>query len=215
MKRLTFIPLLLLTACLGGNTAKETAAAAAEPPFFSGGFIYFADAALFTDCATAVRLPVSKAGAYIDAETAYLEFEPEMGEAIYVEFRGHIGEQPRMEGEGNERAFVIDSLIGFDRTRQCPQWVLAGVYDAPLKNGRQVLFLRPDYTFTEAVYDALTVEPTAEYTGRWWRNAALELVLAAETPAPDLSVWTIDPTGESLTRNGAKKPKTFTRSPLR
>lgn len=205
MKRSILIFLLFVSAC-GGGTRKN---AIDQPPFFTGRFVYFADAAVITDCATGVRLPVSMTGSFIRAQEAYAALEPAMGEAIFVEFRGRIVEQPAMEGERMERAFAIDSLIGFDRNRDCdPEWMVAGVYDSNT-DGRRMLRLRPDYTFTETLFDIESGRSLGEWSGRWWRNAELELVLETETPQPAVSTFEIIPAQESLTRNDGNKPLVF------
>lgn len=205
MKSCIFVSMLFLVGCAGGNNQSVDD----RPPFFTGRFVYFADAAVITDCATAVRLPVSMSGSFIAAQQAYSELQPEMGEAIFVEFFGRIVDQPAMEGDGMERAFVIDSLIGFDRNRDCdPEWIVSGLYDSH-DDGRRILRLSPDYTFTETLFDLDSGKSLAEWTGYWRRTAELELVLETRLPEPALAKFQIIPAQESLSRNDGNKPLVF------
>ena len=211
MKKLMFIPLMLFAACAGGGNTEKTTP---ETPFFSGWFVYFADAALMTDCATGVRLPVAKEGAFMAVEEAYLALNPEMAEPIFVEFFGRVGERPRMEGEGTEQAFVVDSLIGFDRTRNCaPEQLLAGVYQSDGEVRRE-LRLQPDYTFAETLFGAEPDLPALMQTGFWWRTATLELVLRADDADSTLRSFRVDPAAESLVQQNVENPLTFRKTYL-
>ena len=177
-------------------------------PFFAGQFVYFADAANVTDCATGVRLPVAMKDAYIHAERAYTAMSPAMGEGIYVEFFGHISDEPRMEGNGTERAFVIDSLIGFDRNKACrAQWLLAGVYESTDGGIKRVLRLRPDYSFSETIFES--EENVKREAGRWYRNAELELVLEISDPKTKSATFEVIPAKESLSRSNDKTPLVY------
>ena len=64
----------------------------------TGEFVYFADAALFTECMTGQRMPVVMEGAYIELERAYLEARAAPMAPLLVRIDGRIAEAEAMEG---------------------------------------------------------------------------------------------------------------------
>ncbi len=66
----------------------------------TGMFVYMADAATFTDCATGRRVPVAMEGGYRELERAYLEKRTNPGQPLFVSVLGRIENKPKMEGSG-------------------------------------------------------------------------------------------------------------------
>lgn len=64
----------------------------------TGSFVYFADAALFTDCVTGQRMPVVMEGAYLDLERAYLEARMAPMAPLLVRIDARLAEAEAMEG---------------------------------------------------------------------------------------------------------------------
>ena len=84
-----------------------------EPPRrMIGEFVYFADAATFTECGREDTYPVAMEGDYLVAERGYLDAQAEpMAPAIAV-LDGELVERESMEG-GMRDMLVIDRLAGF------------------------------------------------------------------------------------------------------
>lgn len=85
-----------------------------------GMFVYFADAAIFTPCATGKPMPVRMEGEYLALEKAYMSTRKEPQQALLATLEGEIMLQPRMEGEGNEMALRVLKFIEFDAATVCP-----------------------------------------------------------------------------------------------
>lgn len=77
-----------------------------------GEFVYFADAATFTECGSDVTYPVATEGAYPDAEQAYGDVRAEPGAPVVAVVNAHIAVREAMEG-GLRDMVVIDRLAGF------------------------------------------------------------------------------------------------------
>lgn len=77
-----------------------------------GEFVYFADAATFTECGSDDTYPIVMKGAYSDAERAYLDARAEPMAPAVVVFDGQIVEREGMEG-GSRDMVMIDRLAGF------------------------------------------------------------------------------------------------------
>jgi uncharacterized lipoprotein NlpE involved in copper resistance len=82
-----------------------------EPLRWRGQFVYLADAATFTDCATGLRWPVAVAGDYLAAERRYTQARSVPGAAVNVVFDGRLDMRPPMEGAPKEH-IVIDRFAG-------------------------------------------------------------------------------------------------------
>ncbi|MFY0691770.1 MAG: YbaY family lipoprotein [Paracoccaceae bacterium] len=83
-----------------------------EPPRrMIGAFVYFADAATFTECATGNTYPVAMESAYLEAERAYLKARSEPMAPVAVVLEGQIAPREGMEG-GTRDMLVIDRLAG-------------------------------------------------------------------------------------------------------
>jgi heat shock protein HslJ len=99
------VELLLVRSARGADEATGTGP-------MRGMFRYLADAALFTDCATARRLPVAMEGDYLALERAYLEGRSEPGTEVLVTFRGRVEERPAMEGDRRVDTVIVEELEG-------------------------------------------------------------------------------------------------------
>ena len=75
----------------------------------TGEFVYFADAALFTECLTGERFPVLMEGDYLAAERAYLESRPAPAAPLLVRIDGRIAEAEQMEGPPR-RSVTVERL---------------------------------------------------------------------------------------------------------
>jgi uncharacterized lipoprotein YbaY/uncharacterized lipoprotein NlpE involved in copper resistance len=84
-----------------------------------GEFVYMADAATFTDCASGLRWPVAMAGDYLAAERRYTQSRSAPGAPLVVTFEGRLEVLPAMEGPPREH-MVIDRFGGADAAARCP-----------------------------------------------------------------------------------------------
>lgn len=74
-----------------------------------GEFMYMADAANFTDCASGLHWPVAMTGDYLSSERRYSQLRTKPGAALLVSFDGHLEVVAAMEGPPREH-MVIDRL---------------------------------------------------------------------------------------------------------
>ena len=74
-----------------------------------GEFVYMADAANFTDCASGLHWPVAMIGDYLSSERRYSQLRTKPGAALLVSFDGHLEVVAAMEGPPREH-MVIDRL---------------------------------------------------------------------------------------------------------
>jgi copper homeostasis protein (lipoprotein) len=85
----------------------------------SGLFLYFADAATFTECRTGRTYPVAMEGAYLDAERAFLESEGrEPGSPVLATLEGTLAPREPMEGPVRTH-LVVDRLVRMDPSGDC------------------------------------------------------------------------------------------------
>lgn len=96
-----------------GSAACVQRGAVPEPQRWRGAFVYQADAATFTDCASGRRWPVATTGDYLAAERHHLQARSAPGAAVGVVFDGRLEVRPAMEGAPREH-IVIDRLVGAD-----------------------------------------------------------------------------------------------------
>ncbi|MDM0018122.1 hypothetical protein [Variovorax saccharolyticus] len=89
---------LLLAACATGLHA--------QPASWRGDFVYFADAALFTDCASGKRWPVAMTADAVALQRSYLEWRKEPAAALLVNFDGRLEVREAMEGPAREQMVV-------------------------------------------------------------------------------------------------------------
>ena len=175
--------------------------------YFFGEFVYFADAAVFYDCATGRRFPVSTEGAYLQAEKGYTALHPEPGERMMIRFHGRIADLPSAEEvAGTVPTVIIDSLLGFDREGRCSRdFLIPGFYESTTDSIRQLLVLKPDYTYKLSHFSGDTEDSTA---GKWGLASELELVLQPAGNDVKQVLFEIipDPQSLSLSANGSDKP---------
>lgn len=95
------------------HTLRRTAQvdAITESLRWRGQFVYLADAATFTDCASGLRWPVAVAGDYLAAERRYTQQRSAPGAPLNVVFDGRLDIRPPMEGAPKEH-IVIDRFVG-------------------------------------------------------------------------------------------------------
>lgn len=89
------------------------AEAAAETRHMSGHYIYFADAAVFTDCASGERIAVAEEGDNVALQRAYLAARSEPGAAMLVTVEGRVEARPPVEGSGPMRpVLIVERFVG-------------------------------------------------------------------------------------------------------
>lgn len=196
MKRfgwLLFIFIPAFFACINKNSTKDkmekpdatieadTLKEAKASYYFSGDFMYFADAPTFKDCVTEVVIPVAMKGIYKDVEKKYLKLKLNDPEGVYCEVMGYLIEKPAGE-EGHPQQLVITSLIQFDRTAACHIGSVTNcvyITDSPDKKNpiEQIsLVLNPDYTFRMLTKNMKTNQQTNEANGTWRRTSDENIV---------------------------------------
>jgi uncharacterized lipoprotein YbaY/heat shock protein HslJ/uncharacterized lipoprotein NlpE involved in copper resistance len=84
----------------------------------TGAFVYFADAALFEDCRTGLRVPVATEGDYLALERAYLDARAEPASEVLVTVQGDIALRPPMEGP-DRPILRVDRLLGLWPDETC------------------------------------------------------------------------------------------------
>jgi copper homeostasis protein (lipoprotein) len=77
-----------------------------------GMYRYMADAALFEECLTGKRFPVSFEADNIALERGYRDSGVEPGQPILVSLEGRIAERPAMEGDASVMSLVPERFIG-------------------------------------------------------------------------------------------------------
>jgi uncharacterized lipoprotein NlpE involved in copper resistance len=84
--------------------AASPAEAAARP--WRGDVVYFADAALFTDCASGRRWPMASAGDIVALQHSYLQWQSAPGAPLLMSFEGRLDTRESMEGPPREQIVV-------------------------------------------------------------------------------------------------------------
>ena len=87
----------------------------------TGLYVYFADAALFTDCADGRRRPVAMEADNVALERAYGKAEHEDGQPLLVRVQGRYEQRPKMEGEGTEETLIVDEFKEITGDTECPE----------------------------------------------------------------------------------------------
>jgi uncharacterized lipoprotein NlpE involved in copper resistance len=83
-----------------------------------GELVYFADGALFTDCASRLRWPVAMHLDYLALERSYLALRSAPGAPLLVRFDGRLALLPAMEGPAREQ-ILIDAYDGAQPDARC------------------------------------------------------------------------------------------------
>jgi copper homeostasis protein (lipoprotein) len=130
-----------------------------EPAPMTGMFRYMADAALFTECLTEASFPVAQENDYLALERAYLAQRQTAGEPLFATLTGHMGQRPKMDGDGLESVLIVDRFDTIQRHTTCPSrnalaglentyWKLTELYGKTIQftangQGEPHLMLRP------------------------------------------------------------------------
>ncbi len=123
---------------------RTTAFSPIEPRLVMRGmYRYMADAALFDECLTGRRFPVSMEADNLALERAYTEARKEPGEPLLVSLEGRLAQRPAMEGETTVLSLVPERFIGIWPAESCAaattaaeltgiEWKLTWIGDAPI-----------------------------------------------------------------------------------
>jgi hypothetical protein len=84
-----------------------------RPVKMTGDFLYYADAASFTESITGKRWPVWMDSTYLEAERYYLEYRKEPMSPMQVKLKGHLEMKPAMEGDRRIPYLIIDKVLGW------------------------------------------------------------------------------------------------------
>lgn len=99
---LLIIPILLSCSALDSKK---------EDKELKGFYSYMADAALFYECETGMKYPVSFEEDNLALEKDYLEVQKTPGEKILVTLIGHFETKNKMEGTGTEEVLVVTKFL--------------------------------------------------------------------------------------------------------
>ncbi|ATM94720.1 copper homeostasis/adhesion lipoprotein NlpE [Yersinia frederiksenii] len=86
------------------------------PMPLSGMYKYFADAAVFTDCATGKTFPVEN---NIALEKGYLNARKNAGEPVFLRLNGHFDIRPSMEEGRSDKTLIPADNIQFIANKNC------------------------------------------------------------------------------------------------
>ncbi|AYD44971.1 copper homeostasis/adhesion lipoprotein NlpE [Yersinia rochesterensis] len=86
------------------------------PMPLSGMYKYFADAAVFTDCATGKTFPVEN---NIALEKGYLKARKNVGEPVFLTLNGHFDIRPSMEEGQSDKTLIPAGDIQFNANKSC------------------------------------------------------------------------------------------------
>lgn len=102
-----------------------------EPKIFMQGmYQYMADAALFKECMTGLKLPVLFENDNLALERAYNKDKKEAGALLKVHLEGKIVQRPKMEGEGMQAHLLVERFIKTQPNEQCGnQYVNANLFN--------------------------------------------------------------------------------------
>ncbi|CAM3356592.1 MULTISPECIES: envelope stress response activation lipoprotein NlpE [Yersinia] len=81
-----------------------------------GMYIYMADAAQFTDCATGHSFAVDN---NVELETGYMNARKNAGEPVFLTLNGHFGMRPSMEDGQWDKSMIPDGNIKFTAGKTC------------------------------------------------------------------------------------------------
>lgn len=76
-----------------------------------GMYQYMADAALFKECSTGLKLPVLFEQDNLALERAYSKEKKEPGALLKIEVEGQIVQRPKMDGEGVQAHLLVERFI--------------------------------------------------------------------------------------------------------
>jgi copper homeostasis protein (lipoprotein) len=100
----------------------------------SGMYRYMADAGIFTECRTGLRLPVAQEADNVALERGYLAVRREPGEEVLVTVEGTIAFRPAVDSDTLRRALIPDRFIAASPGATCES-VAAGSAEAGTRPG--------------------------------------------------------------------------------
>lgn len=84
-----------------------------------GMFLYFADAARFTECRSGRNFPVAMEADFVALQRAYLEARQLPQTPVLATVEARIAARPKMEGEGAETSVVVDRFVAVHPGAAC------------------------------------------------------------------------------------------------
>lgn len=127
------------------DLTRTTSAEPLEPRLrLRGMYSYMADAGRFTECLTGRTWPVAQEGDNARLENAYGKVHRQPAETLLVEVDGQVAMRPRMEGDGQEQALVVERFGGVWPGETCGSptsteplentyWKLTRLGDSPVR----------------------------------------------------------------------------------
>lgn len=88
------------------------------PMAMRGMYLYYADAAVFTDCATGKIIPVNN-NAQLEEKFGLLRGEDQEPQAVLLEVEGHFTQMPNMDTGVMEKTLVADKNATFIAGKGC------------------------------------------------------------------------------------------------
>lgn len=189
MKKTALFLLVFAFAACGTQSKDEGDIEVPSNFLFSGEYQYFADAAVFFDCTSGCKLPVSPQGEAVIAERTYNGMKGDNWNGfIFMECYGRVEYLPSMEeGQPPVQQLIIDSLVGFDHTIGCnPESNITGMYAANTNETKFTLYIRPDYTFWSKRYSG-TDKEVYESDGIWGKISDTEIAIVDTTVTPNIA----------------------------
>lgn len=95
-----------------------------------GMMIYFADAARLTECLSGRSFPIAMEADFLALQRAYMEKRETPGGELMASFEGAIRMRPKMEGDGEELAVIVERFINVWPGERCER----AMTDAALTN---------------------------------------------------------------------------------
>lgn len=126
------------------SIVRQSTYASLEPKLtMRGMYRYMADAALFEECRTGLKLPIAAEGDNAALETAYAAVKHEPGAPVLASLEGSIAPRPAMEGDELVQTLVVDKFLRFWPNESCgargvmhelasTRWVLTRLNDEPI-----------------------------------------------------------------------------------
>ena len=99
--------------------SSQTAQTLEPKVFMQGMYRYIADAALFKECSTGLKLPVLFEKNNLALERAYLKDKKVAGALLKIHVAGTIVQRPKMEGAGMKAHLLVERFIKTMPNEQC------------------------------------------------------------------------------------------------
>jgi copper homeostasis protein (lipoprotein) len=84
-----------------------------------GMYSYMADAGIFRECITQLKLPVAQSGDNAALESAYQSARQQVHEEVLVNVDGRVGLRPRMEGAGEQQTLIVERFVSARQGETC------------------------------------------------------------------------------------------------